>query len=111
MPAGGELPGDEGVRRLADADHSVAVGPQEHGMILTVIPARAITLLAVPLLVAGCGGSSEEADTRAAAPPQPASVCPKLWAETPKSQSQCATLLRRLKVARARHVFAPPKRG
>jgi hypothetical protein len=93
---------------------------------------RAAALVFAMLLAAGCGGSGGSGDggatTAAAArpepvdakktvdaflysPPVPARVCPKLWVEAPKSQSQCAALLRRLKVAKARRVFALPKRG
>ena len=43
------------------------------------------------------------------APPSPARVCPRLWVSS--AQPACARGLLKLKQARRRHVFAPPKRG
>lgn len=80
------------------------------------------------MVLAGCGGShprSTSAPTTAPqpqaitakravdaflyAPPKPGTVCPRLWVAA--AQPQCARELYRLKVARARRLFAPPKRG
>jgi hypothetical protein len=103
------------------------------GYVLPVTRATATAVVAAAALVAGCGGSDHGAATTATAPKlaprpdpfgarktvgaflyaprQPSRVCPKFWVETPKSQSLCAAVVRRLKVGLARHEFALPKRG
>src|SRR4051812_12414592 len=92
--------------------------------------AREIAVAAVATLLVGCGGSHDRSSSAATtapqpdpitakrpvdaflyAPPKPAGVCPRLWVGTAKAQAQCASALRWLKVARARHLFAPPKHG
>jgi hypothetical protein len=100
------------------------------GYVLVVIRA-AMRALVVGVTLAGCGGSDHAPATAATAaapepkpieakrvidaflyaPLKPASVCPRLWIGTAKAQAQCSTELRRLKIARAHRLFAPPKRG
>jgi hypothetical protein len=102
------------------------------GLILTgyalLVTRRAASAL-VLIALTGCGGSDDGPKTAATAPQpepitakktvdaflyaprQPASVCPKLWVATPKSQSRCAALVRYLKISLARHRLALPKRG